>query len=453
MRGNPIKVPRRLSALALLIWAGVCLTGPSEVSEASEARADARFGDSTWIAPAGLIAAETTPDGRTVAPPGHERGWETALRTPFRVAFFPLRLVAKGVEAGAGYIGPRYLEPKADRPPKPGLSLSPHVTQGGPSDLGLGPAITWVGFPTSDSKLLLAGTLSASDRRYALLREVIGERRAVGFRLEAVYSYKPDRPFYGIGNNMPVTNRSYFLLESSNVEAALLLGAKPLRQFRVIGGYSSMSPRRGYNAEPLLEDVFSGTSVSYQHRTTRELWYGVAADLAAVDNDRDPSRGIHGRADLRRATGVGSGDPDYTQWRLEGRGYVPVFASRRVIAVRVVYAGIEPSGGATALPHYRLAQSEEAYAFAGYAAGRFRDRQLMLGRVEYRWAVLHGLSAIALYELGEVAPRAASFRLRDAHTSYGGGLRLGMSDGSAARFEVAKGTEGLHAVLTLVSTF
>ena len=417
---------------------------------ASDARAaDVRFGDSTWIAPSGSLGAETTLDGHSVAPPGHERGWETALRTPFRVAFFPLRLLAKGIEVGAGYIGPRYLEPKADRPPKPGLSLSPHVTQGGPSDLGLGPAITWVGFPTSDSKLLLAGTLSASDRRYALLRETIGARQPVGFRLEGVYSYKPDRPYYGIGNNTPVTDRSYFLLESSNAQAALLLGAAPLRQFRFIGGYSSMSPRRGYNAEPLLEDVFAETSVPYQRRTTRELWYGVAADLAAIDDDRDPSRGIHGRADLRRATGVGSGDPDYTQWRIEGRGYVPVFASRRVIAVRVVYTGIEPSGDATVLPYYRLAESDEATAFAGYAPGRFRDRQLMLGRVEYRWAVLHGLSAIGLYELGEVAPRAASFRLRDAHASYGGALRLGMSDGSTARFELAKSVEGLRAALIL----
>jgi outer membrane protein assembly factor BamA len=370
------------------------------------------------------------------------------------VVFLPLRLLAKGLETGAAYVGPRYLEPKPNRPPKQGLAMAPYITPGAPSDFGVGPSLTWIGFPTAGSKLQLAGSWSMSDRRHVRFIETIGDRRPVGLRLGVKYDYKPDRPYYGIGNDTPVSDLAYYRLETTNAEAAVLLGASPLRQLRLAGGYSSMSPRRGYNAAPLLEKVFATTEVPYQRQTTQELWYGVSADLAAIDDDRDPSRGVHGRVDLRRATGMESSAPDYTQWWVEGRAYVPVFASRRVIAVRGVYTGVEPSGGgATALPYYRLALSEGAASFAGYASGRFRDRQLLLARAEYRWTILHGMSAIALYELGEVAPSAASFRLRDAHTSYGGGLRLGMSDDSALRFELAKSVEGLHAVLTLGSDF
>jgi outer membrane protein assembly factor BamA len=362
--------------------------------------------------------------------------------------------MANGLEAGAGYIGPRYFEPKAKRPPRPGLSLAPYISPDAANDIGVGPAITWMGFPTTDARLHLAASWSAIDRRRVRFSEVIGDRRPVGFHLRADYDYKPNRRYYGIGNNTPETDLSYFLLETTNAEAALLVGASPSRQLRFVGGYSRMSPRRGYKGRPLLEDVFAPAGVPYEHRATQEFLYGVVGNFAALDDGRDPSRGVHGRVEARRATGVRSGDPDYDQWRAEARAYVPVFAKRRVIAVRGVYSGVEPRGSATTtMPFYRLPQSEGTSHFAGYISERFRDRQLMLARIEYRWGILYRLSVLGLYEIGEVAPRIGAFRLSDTHASYGGGLRLGLSDEATLRFELANSVEGLHAVFVLGSDF
>ena len=406
------------------------------------------------MAPASPIDGDSTTDGPRVAPPDHERRWETALRAPFRVVFLPLRLVANGLEAGVGYVGPRYLEPKPPHPPKRGPSVAPCIALGAVNDIGVGPAITWAGFPTANARLHLAGSWSAIDRRRASFSEAIGERRPVGFRLSADYESKSNTRYYGIGNETPLTNLSYFLLESSTAEAVLLLGGSPLRQLRIIGGYSSTTVRRGAHGTPLLEDMFAPADAPFEHGTTRELWYGMAADLAALDDGRDPSRGVHGRVDLRRAAALRTSDPGFYQWRLEGRAYLPVFAKRRVVAVRGVYAGVDPTGGPTAfLPFYDLALSEDASRFAGYDSERFRDRQLIHARVEYRWEVIHRMSALALYDLGEVAPRTGSFSLRVAHTSYGGGLRFGMSDEATLRLEVAKSVEGLHAVLVLGGDF
>lgn len=421
---------------------------------AGGAHADARFGDSAWVAPARPSDDDSTTGGPRVAPPDHERRWETALRAPFRVVFFPLRLLGSGLEAGAGYVGPRYFEPKAKGPPKRGPALGPYITPSAANDIGVGLALTWAGFPTAGSKLRLASAWSTNDRRRLQFSEAIGDRRPVGFRLRADYDYKPDRRYYGIGNDTPETDLSYFLLATTQVDAALHLGASPLRQLRIVGGYSRMSPGRGYQGQPLLEDVFTVAHAPYLHQMTQEIWYGVTGDLAALDDGRDPSLGVHGRVDLRRAAGLRSGDADYYQWRVEGRAYLPVFAKRRVLAVRGVYAGIDPRGGAaTILPFYRLAQSEGTSHFAGYPSGRFRDRQLVVARIEYRWAILYRMSALVLYELGEVAPRTGSFSLRGTHESHGGGLRLGLSDEATLRLELAKGAEGLHAVLALGSDF
>ncbi len=432
----------------LLVSPLVCL------GAVSGAQAGERFGDSTWVAPGPSFNAHYVTDGPRVARPDQERTWETILRTPFRVAFFPLRLLAHGLEAGAAYIGPRYLEPKVKGPPRAGPVLSPHITLGGVDDIGVGPAITWVGLPSASSRLRLEGSWSSIDQRRVRFSEAIGYKRPVGLLLQAEYDYKPNRRYYGIGNNTLESNLSYYRLETAGVQGALLLGASPLRQLRLGGGYSSMSPNRGYNATPLLQDVFATGTTPFEHRATKELWYGVAADLALLDDDRHPSRGLHGKVDVRRAAGVRAGDPDFDQWRAEGRAYLPVFAKRRVIALRAVFAGIEPRGGATtSLPFYRLSQSVGASKFAGYTTDRFRDRQLLLARVEYRWDILRQLSALALYELGEVAPSLGAFRLRDAHRSIGGGLRLGLSDETALRIEVAKSVEGLNAMLALGSDF
>ena len=443
---------RRRSPISLPLLALLSLTVPF-LSEPSRASAQA-FGDSTWVAPDWSFSADSTADGPRVAPPDHERGWETALRTPFRVAFFPLRLVARGLEAGVGHFGPRFLDPKPKRAPKLGPKLGVAVDVGTGSDLRLGPGITWIGVPTANTKLRLSGTWSLTDQRHVRFRETLIAPRPVSIRIRADYDYKPTRRYYGIGNNSLKTDLSYYLLENTNVEAALLLGSSPLRQLRVVGGYSSMGPRRGYNRSPLLEEVFPPPSVPYANTATKDVLYGIGADLAALDEAKDPSRGVHGRAEVRRAVGLRSSDPDYSQWWVEGRGYMPVFAKRRVLAFRGVYTGVEPRGGATtSLPFYRFPQSAGASHFAGYNSSRFRDVQLALGRIEYRWAIIRRLSAIALFEMGEVAPHPSSFRLRDTHNSWGGGLRLGLDDENAFRLELAQSEEGFHIVFDLGSDF
>ena len=128
----------RRALLALVAFGGVLLSG------ATSAHADGRFGDSTWVAPAGLFEldrSDSSGAGPRVSPRDSERGWETALRTPFRIVFLPLRFVAVGLEAVAGYAGPRYFEPKSMRPPTPGPKLGLYVTVTSIGDIGIGPEI------------------------------------------------------------------------------------------------------------------------------------------------------------------------------------------------------------------------------------------------------------------------------------------------------------------------
>jgi hypothetical protein len=199
--------------------------------------------------------------------------------------------------------------------------------------------------------------------------------------------------------------------------------------------------------------VYPAGSVPYEGVATHYLTYGIAGDLAVLDDLAAPSLGLHGRVELKQAAGLDAIAPDYTQWLVEGRAYVPVFARRRVLAVRALYAGVDPGAAEVEIPFYRLAVSENALRFAGYASQRFRDRRLILGRIEYRWVIGDNVSAVALYELGEVASHTGSFTLRNAHSSWGGGIRVGRADATAVRLDVATSLEGLHVVFRFGSDF
>jgi hypothetical protein len=444
------KEARRWGNATLLVFLALgaaCLCG------VLPAEADPRFGDSTWIAPAAMFDSLYTTNGPRVAPRDHERAWETALRTPFRVVFYPVRLVGIGLEAAASYAGPRFA-PRAKPQVKSGLTVAPFVRVGAVNDVSLGAAATWVDSPIANSKLTLMGSWSTFNGRNARFSELFGDQRPVGLRLDANYDYKPNRRYYGIGNNTTEASLSYFLLTTTTAQAAVLFGVSPQRQVRLVGGYSSMSPGSGHHGSPLLEDVFDLSGVPYATQTTQELWYGLTSDFSRLDNSRAPSHGFDGRLDLRRAVGMRTSDPDYYEWRAELRAYVPLFARRRVIALRSVYSGVAPvSGTTTIMPFYRLPESRGLTHFAGYSTDRYRDQQLMLARAEYRWPLIHALDVLALYELGEVAPNAGSFTLRDAHISYGGGLRAGISDETAFRFELAGSHEGVHAYFGVGTEF
>jgi hypothetical protein len=135
------------------------------------------------------------------------------------------------------------------------------------------------------------------------------------------------------------------------------------------------------------------------------------------------------------------------------RGYLPVFATRRVLALRLLYDGVNPDRGSVEIPFYRLPSSIGEYRFAAYHSNQFRDHVLAIAHVEYRWYIMRGLQAVAIAQLGEVAPRARSLRIADVHESYGGGFRFPLKKGTAVRAIAAKGSEGLQFLLVTGSDF
>ena len=415
-------------ALALCVLPAACIV--------DSARAEPRFGDSTWVAPSALIEGDVEAAGPRVARPDHERRWETVLRAPFRLAFLPLRLLTRGIEA-AGPTAEEFHTSKGR------IQVSPEW---------IGATVAVPAFLGPGSKIGLTGAWSPRDSRKARIRAHAGDSVSfLGGGIDALYDYRPNRRFYGIGN-FSSSDPTYFLRRADLASAYLFAGRDPLRRVRASVGISDVGIGQGYNGSPRSVDVFNPTDVPFLTQGSQVWWLGVGGDFAALDG-AEPSEGVHLRPEVRRFRSSDGSELRFDDWRVEARGYLPVFSRRRVIAARLVYEGVDPRSGSAPVPFYRLAESSDANHFAGYPTGRFRDRRLAIGHAEYRWEIMRPVWAFGLAELGEVASTSSRLTLRAAHPSLGGGLRARISPGQVAEIEAARGHEGLNVKADLEARF
>jgi hypothetical protein len=419
-----------------------------------------RFGDSTWVAPAPYSSEHGSPadPGPRVAGRDHERRWETALRTPFRVVFLPFRLITLGLEGAADFAEAHFPLDEwshagsAGGPPKRGVSIAPQVSLSATEGFGAGASIKK---PLGDPGSVLRTDFiwTTRDTRRARLRAVLGDgTRDVGASAFALYDHRPNRRFYGIGNSAGTT-RTIFFGREDRLDGSLFYGRNPFRRVSGIIGLSDFDIGPGYNDTPRAIDVFGPNAAPYLDRGSRVWSVGVGGAFATIDRPHDPASGIHLFGEARHVMSADGNDITYESYRAEGRGYVPVFSARRIVALRGVFEGVNPESGSGPIPFYRLPSSVHDDRFDGYSSDRFRDHRLTILQGEYRWLIWSNLWAFGLAQRAEVAPSTGALRWTAMHEAYGGGLRYQLSNDQTARFEVAKGTQGIDIDLNLDASF
>jgi hypothetical protein len=142
---------------------------------------------------------------------------------------------------------------------------------------------------------------------------------------------------------------------------------------------------------------------------------------------------------------------DYDDWhdgqasfvRFEGTAQqlVPTFARRGVIDVSM-RTWLSFAEGEQSVPFFlmpTLGGGELLRAFPSY---RFRDRDAMLFKGEYRWAVHDMVDVAGVYEVGKVGPAIKHLSFRDMAHSIAVGLRVHSKTSALVRADVAHGREG-----------
>jgi outer membrane protein assembly factor BamA len=202
-----------------------------------------------------------------------------------------------------------------------------------------------------------------------------------------------------------------------------------------------------------IEERFTADEVPFLLRGSRVASFGVATDLALLDHAATPTRGVATRLSAEQFKAADTSDLDYRRFHTEARAYVPVFAPRRVLAMRLLHDWVDTAPGSPDVPYYRLPETNDNLLFPGYRSHRFTDNHLVLGQLEYRWQLMGRVDALLSANAGEVASTASRLRFDQKHEAYGVGFRYGYSDRWCARLDIAKGSEPTQFFLTLEGAF
>jgi len=145
----------------------------------------------------------------------------------------------------------------------------------------------------------------------------------------------------------------------------------------------------------------------------------------------------------------------YGRYVAELRQYLPVgvFPTTRRLALRAHLEQVAPMLGGTAVPFYQQPGLGGQSSLRGYEFNRLQDEGALLVSAEYRYPIWMNLDAVVFADAGQVFDTLGDVRGSRLKWGYGGGIHLLNEDGLSFRAEVAVGTEGARAILTVQPSF
>jgi len=143
---------------------------------------------------------------------------------------------------------------------------------------------------------------------------------------------------------------------------------------------------------------------------------------------------------------------DFHRFSFDARGYVPLGARQRVLALRA-YGNFDRASGDARVPFYLQQSLGGTQSLRGFQHFRFRGDELVLFQAEYRWEASPVVELAAFVDAGAVAATGTGVDLDDLETDWGLGLRLKNWRTVFLRFEVARSDEATRFVFNTNAVF
>jgi hypothetical protein len=394
-------------------------------------------------------------------------GWDIA-EFPFKVITAPLYLLALGGEWAANAAQQAHLLPWAYylNSELNQRSLYPTVASlGSGSGTGAALLIGIPGRPTSPWGYVRGGATFKGYWRitaragYGLEAVAPGGAHAFGTHAFGWIEDRPEDEYYGIGNDSQEDDRSNYQLKRATVGATLGFAATRDIAITIDLDWSRSEAGPGKNPTlPSVDSIFGPVEIPGFGDLDRYLSFGGSAEW------RNGYRGLLPggrwlRLGLSWNESYSDGAADFAQIEAAAGADIPFDHERRSLTLALLYQTVRPSG-AGEISFYRLPTLGGSSTLPAYRTGRFRDRDLILGRAEYSYRIWLNptytsalVASIFLYG-GMVAEDLwDEFAFDQLWPSYGIALATRSTGGSGARLEFAGGKEGLRVNFTFLVGF
>ena len=155
-------------------------------------------------------------------------------------------------------------------------------------------------------------------------------------------------------------------------------------------------------------------------------------------------------------TESGGNEHGFGQVSADVTRYIHLFYGRTLV-LRGACQVLEPFGDRH-IPFYYLSELGRRESIRGFVRGRFRDEDMVLGSLEYRFPILKrpremwelpNVDALLFVDAGRVSQNVFSDNFDDMHVGIGGGLAVFTSKGRFIQFQIGKSKDGYRLYFVL----
>ena len=190
--------------------------------------------------------------------------------------------------------------------------------------------------------------------------------------------------------------------------------------------------------------------------------FGVGGSIAfdTRDNDFYPSKGGLAEFSVTKFNQVDADDYGFTRYNLELSHCLTLSRPGRIFAIRLLGEVNTRLSDDKDTPFFERASLGGPTDLRGYSTGRFRDKDLILLNVEYRYPIWESerdrrgaMDAVLFMDAGRVFDDLMEDTFKDYKISYGGGIRAQTTEDFVFRAEIAKSKEEINLIFKFEPMF
>jgi hypothetical protein len=274
------------------------------------------------------------------------------------------------------------------------------------------------------------------------------------------YKYRPNLEYYGIGPNTSVEDAAFYKDERAWGGANFRRRLPRKMMLAFTGVYSSIGatqPDSDY--EPSMVDVYGDDLPPGFGRRSDGVMMRVSWVFNTTKEEGNPDRGTILAVSIGGFVATDNKDISFTAYRFEAQQFVPLWYSKRALALRG-YLNFIDDTGTEAIPFQRMFINEAPDVFRGYDSGRWRDLGITGINAEYRYPFVadrkdggFGIDVVALADIGQVYGEISEVRVDNLTQSYGLGLRMYMDKFFAGAVQFVWSDEGFQFLLSTKQPF
>ena len=368
--------------------------------------------------------------------------WEKAISFPLEIVYLPVGLFFKGTKATIEFVDESKLIPRlkdlfaCDDGSCGVIPTYASLSGGGIKVFQKG----WF-VPKSKFDLLLSAgpkrrqTYQLRFRYNKLFGKAISSDYLIRYRL------LPDERYFF--SNIE-TNETNFAHEQFTGEATFGKDLGNGRELDVIFGLDVNDILKGRGASPSTSKFISKEPPSGLGEKVKLIRLELRAQHNSKNRPGNPSEGIEVEATTGIYSQIGGDKFGFWKGSFDLKYFINLFYNR-VLMLRIA-GEMRESVSNREIPCYYLSELGRNGTIRGFERGRFRDRDMVLGSLEYRYPIwLHGIDALLFIDAGKVAPDVFNDNSGNKfNVSYGTGIRFWSREGLVSKLAIGWSDDGMR---------